>query len=156
MTRVFTLPMSCSSADQRTIGLGHRLQHHLLGVLPDVLVPAPALLREVDGRVELGQHRPQHARVVHPLQAGAERLAHDDLLDPCARSCAAGSATISGAAARAAVVIAGSGSATPPAIGGQIQHARRLGAERRAPLFRDIEDLDRQRQRRYDVIFLLS
>ena len=64
----------------------HRLPHHLLGVLPDVLVPAPSFLREVDRRLQLGQHRLQDAGVMHPLQAQIQVAAHDDRLDPGAAS----------------------------------------------------------------------
>src|SRR5688572_7387081 len=44
-------------------GTRHRLLHHRLGVLPDILVTAPALLREVERRVELGQDVLEHAGV---------------------------------------------------------------------------------------------
>ena len=100
ITRVGTLPMSCSRADQRTSGLWRRLPHHLLGVLPDVLVAAPGLLREIDGGVQLGQERGQHPDVVQPLQPLAQMGRHDHRLQR-ARSRAGGSDATSPARPRA-------------------------------------------------------
>ena len=59
--RVGTLPMSCSSAAQRTSGRRTVCSHDLLGVRPDVLVLAAGLLDEVDRRLELGEQHAQDA-----------------------------------------------------------------------------------------------
>ena len=63
----------------------HGLSHHLLGVLPDVLVAPACLLRKIHRGFQFGQHDLQDAAFVQPLEAQIQAATHDHRLEPGAQ-----------------------------------------------------------------------
>ena len=131
MTRVRTLPMSCSNAAQRTIGLGTDCSTTCLVCSQTSLCRRPASCEKSTVASSSGSTTASTpASCIHCSPAPSDLPMIT--VSIAWRSCAAGSATSSGAAARAASVTSGRAAATAAGnAGGQVQHSRRLGAERR-------------------------